>query len=135
MAFLCLRGITGSAFDHWSLPPESESRRRQMWNEFYLWFRFSTFGSCSAYIDDHVQKSDGKNQPSSSSVEPIFLERVFRIIGKSSVHPKSFLPNLSTFTMQCFSSKGHINNQHHNRYLNKTILRINVLLLLNWNGV
>ena len=49
-----LRGLTGSALDHISLPPEFESRRGHIWGVFHLWFRFITFGDRSAHLTYHV---------------------------------------------------------------------------------
>ena len=59
-----LRGLTGSALDHRSLPREFESRRRHIWRVFHLWLLFITFGCRSAHLPYHVHKSGRKNQSS-----------------------------------------------------------------------
>jgi len=55
-----LRGLTGSALDYRSLPPEFESRRGHIWRLFHLWLRFITFGGGSAHLAYHVHKSGRK---------------------------------------------------------------------------
>jgi len=46
-----------SALDHWSLPPEFESRRSHIWGVFHLWLRLVTFRGRSAHLAYHVHKS------------------------------------------------------------------------------
>jgi len=55
-----LCGLTGSALNHRSLPPEFESRHGPLWRVFYLWVRFITFGGCSTHLAYQVHKSGCK---------------------------------------------------------------------------
>ena len=52
--FLRLRGLTGSAFDHRSMPPEFESRRWHIWRVFHLWLRFITSGGAPPWSNGSV---------------------------------------------------------------------------------
>ena len=51
-----LRGLTGSALDHRSLPPEFDSQHGHIWRVFHLWLRFITFRGHSAHLPYHVQQ-------------------------------------------------------------------------------
>ena len=55
-----LRGLTGSALDHRSLPPEFESRCGHIWRVFHLWPHFITFGSRLAHLTYHAHRCDHK---------------------------------------------------------------------------
>ena len=55
-----LRGLTGSALAHRSLPPEFESRRWHIWRVFHRSLRFITIGGRSAHLAFHVDKSGRK---------------------------------------------------------------------------
>jgi len=56
--YLC--GLTDSALDHRSLPPEFEFWCGHIWMVFYLWHCLITFGGCSAHLAYHVHKSGHK---------------------------------------------------------------------------
>ena len=58
---LFFRGLTCSALDHRSLPPEFEFRRGHIWRVYHLSLRFITFGGRSAYLAYHVHKSGRKS--------------------------------------------------------------------------
>ena len=55
-----VRGLTGSALDHRSLPPEFEPRCGHIWRLFHLWGHFITFGDRSVHLTYHVHKSGVK---------------------------------------------------------------------------
>jgi len=55
-----LRGLTGSALDHRSLPPEFEPRRGHIWRVFHLRLRFVTFRGSSGHLAYYVHKSGRK---------------------------------------------------------------------------
>jgi len=55
-----LRGLTGRALEHRSLPHKFKSWHCHIWKVFHLWLRFLTFGSHLDHLAYLVHKSDHK---------------------------------------------------------------------------
>jgi len=54
------RWSSSSVLDHRSLSPVFKSRCGHIWRLFHLWFRFITFGGCSAHLAYNMHKSGHK---------------------------------------------------------------------------